>query len=73
MKDHDGLLGEREVMEVELMLEEDELARCCYYCGRPENDWDGDERFKHLGGEGYEATHRCPTVSTLVSLLPRKS
>ncbi|KAK7683493.1 hypothetical protein QCA50_013327 [Cerrena zonata] len=54
-----GVGGEREAVEVEVMLEEDELARCCYYCGSPENDWDGDNRFRRLTGEGYESTYRC--------------
>lgn len=50
---------ERVAVEVELLLEEDELARCCYYCGMPENDGEKDHRFRRINGEGYESSYRC--------------
>ena len=61
---------EREIVEVELLLEEDELARCCYYCGSPENDWDRNTgRFECLSGQGYESTYRCFRVCSILIIL----
>lgn len=56
--------GERDAHEVELVLEEDQLARCCWYCDAFELDTDfrDNRRFLLCSGEGYESTYMCPQV-----------
>ena len=64
--------GEREAVEVELLLTEEELAKACYYCGEVETEWDiRDQPFKHNGGEGYASTYECASVRTF-ALFPYK-
>ncbi|KAI1785842.1 hypothetical protein LXA43DRAFT_1036119 [Ganoderma leucocontextum] len=54
--------GERDAHEVELMLDEDQLARCCWYCAALEVDTDvrDNDRFQLCDGEGYTSTYMCP-------------
>jgi hypothetical protein len=57
-----------EAVEVVIMLSEDELAHCCYYCGMPEqvfgDHWDIDRVYKKIGGQGSSSTYGCWDVST---------
>nr|VWO95085.1 Nonribosomal peptide synthetase 1 (EC [Ganoderma boninense] len=57
--------GERDAHEVEIVLSEDQLARCCWYCDALETDIDvrDDERFKSCGGTGYASTYMCQQKS----------
>jgi hypothetical protein len=48
-------------VEIVIMLSEDELAHCCYYCGRPEEVY--DPRYRRIGGKGHSRTYGCPEVS----------
>ena len=56
--------GEREAHEVELILDEDRLARCCWYCDALEVDTDvrDNDRFRLCSGEGYASTYMCHQV-----------
>ncbi|KAJ6585311.1 hypothetical protein B0H19DRAFT_418571 [Mycena capillaripes] len=66
-----GELGEtKELVEIVIMLSEDELAHCCYYCGRPEsmraNYADPPalrepytDHWSRMGGNGYSSTYKC--------------
>ncbi|THH17748.1 hypothetical protein EW146_g3132 [Bondarzewia mesenterica] len=58
--------GERETFEVEILLSEDDLAHCCYYCGDAESASDGNLRFERIGGEGYSSTYWCSNVCGLL-------
>ncbi|KAJ6493807.1 hypothetical protein DFH09DRAFT_946932 [Mycena vulgaris] len=51
-----------EAVEIVIMLSEDELAHCCYYCAQPEDE--RDLRYKRIGGEGHSSTYGCPNVRT---------
>jgi hypothetical protein len=53
--------GLRNVPEVELLLNADELAQICRDCGAIELESDAKEgrRFQTVSGEGYIATYRC--------------
>ena len=56
--------GERDAHELELVLSEDQLARCCWYCDALETDVDvrDNDRFRSCGGEGYASTYMCHQV-----------
>ena len=56
--------GEREAHEVELLLDEDQLARACWYCDALELDTDvrDNDRFPLCSGEGYASTYMCQQV-----------
>ena len=56
--------GERDAHEVELILDEDQLARCCWCCDTLEVDTDvrDNDCFKHCSGEGYTSTYMCHQV-----------
>jgi hypothetical protein len=55
--------GKREVVELELLLVEENLARCCYYCEAVETTSDvGEDRMVLLSGEGYQSTYCCSQV-----------
>ncbi|KAJ6585308.1 hypothetical protein B0H19DRAFT_1227776 [Mycena capillaripes] len=52
----------RELVEIVIMLSEDELAHCCYYCGRPEATLGREPHTDHwprIGGNGYSSTYKC--------------
>ncbi|KAM5540839.1 hypothetical protein V8D89_005483 [Ganoderma adspersum] len=53
--------GEHDAHEVELILDEDQLARCCWYCDALEVDTDvrDNDRFRLCSGEGYTSTYIC--------------
>ncbi|KAJ7633488.1 hypothetical protein DFH06DRAFT_693443 [Mycena polygramma] len=54
--------GYEEAVEVMLLLNEEELAHCCYYCGSAEEFY-GDQhdvRYVKIGGQGYSSTYGCP-------------
>ncbi|KAJ6538987.1 hypothetical protein B0H19DRAFT_1176524 [Mycena capillaripes] len=53
--------GERDAHQVELLLTEDQLARCCWYCHALEVDTDvrDNDRFPRCSGEGYSSTYMC--------------
>lgn len=57
---HAALGGEREAHEVEILVQEDDLARFCYYCGGLQHATD---IFERCGGEGYTSIYWCPEVS----------
>lgn len=61
--------GERDAHEVELMLEEDQLARCCWYCNILETDVDARDntRLQRCSGEGYTSTYMCQQVRRFFS------
>ncbi|KAJ7864308.1 hypothetical protein B0H14DRAFT_2440780 [Mycena olivaceomarginata] len=57
--------GEREAVEVEVLLDESELCKVCYYCGEFESTRLGpEEAYRKIGGEGY-------TLDVFVSLVRR--
>ncbi|TBU30465.1 hypothetical protein BD309DRAFT_915308 [Dichomitus squalens] len=58
---HAKLGGERDAHEVELLLDEDQLARSCWYCDALEVDTDvrDNDRFPLCSGEGYTSTYMC--------------
>ncbi|TBU30095.1 hypothetical protein BD311DRAFT_787404 [Dichomitus squalens] len=62
---HAELGGERDAHEVELILDEDQLARCCWYCDALELDSDvrDNYRFPLCSGEGYTSTYMCQTCA----------
>jgi hypothetical protein len=61
--------GDREAVEIELLVDEDDLSRCCYYCGALETTSDvRDGRMERLSGEGYESTYCCSQVCGMQSL-----
>lgn len=56
--------GDREAVEVELLLSEDELCHVCYYCGKFEDMWEArDHYYTRNGGKGYMSTYSCGSVS----------
>lgn len=57
---HAALGGEREAHEIEILVQEDDLARFCYYCGGLQHTTD---IFERCGGEGYTSIYWCPEVS----------
>jgi len=52
--------------EVEILLDEEDLARVCYFCLNIECVY--DRRFKHLSGEGYSSLYQCRMVSVMTCL-----
>ncbi|KAJ7782524.1 hypothetical protein DFH07DRAFT_324978 [Mycena maculata] len=65
-----------EAVEVIMLLGEDELAHCCYYCGEPEEvfgphgPWP-EVKYKKIGGTGYASTYGCPGCLDKRSFLTR--
>ncbi|KAJ7443409.1 hypothetical protein B0H11DRAFT_1826169, partial [Mycena galericulata] len=62
--DRIGIQPGRDAREAIVLLSEDELAHCCYYCGWPEVTYgedpeEGESRYKKIGGEGYRSTYAC--------------
>ena len=57
--------GEREAHEVELLVDDEQIGRCCWYCGDVElaSDVHEGRRFPHCGGEGAASTYMCFRVS----------
>ncbi|KAJ7914849.1 hypothetical protein B0H13DRAFT_2001363 [Mycena leptocephala] len=53
--------GDRDAHQVELVLTEDQLARCCWYCDALEVDTDvrDHSRFPLCSGQGYASTYMC--------------
>ncbi|KAJ7633487.1 hypothetical protein DFH06DRAFT_915620, partial [Mycena polygramma] len=51
----------KEAVEVMLLLNEDELAHCCYYCGSAEEFYGDyhDVKYAKIGGQGYSSTYGC--------------
>ncbi len=62
--------GERDAYEVELMLDEDQFARCCWYCDALETDVDvrDNDRLQRCSGEGYTSTYMCSQVRGFLTL-----
>lgn len=56
--------GDRDAHQVELVLTEDQLARCCWYCDALEVDTDvrDHSRFPLCSGQGYASTYMCHNV-----------
>lgn len=67
--DRDGVERRHDALEIMMLLTEDELAHCCYYCGWPEVAYgdDKDGRYPRIGGDGYESTYACWDVSKVSS------
>ncbi|KAJ7635853.1 hypothetical protein B0H17DRAFT_1149650 [Mycena rosella] len=57
--------GERKAVEVEVMLDEDELCKVCYYCGDFETDRLGAETYSKVNGDGFTSTYSCPACTAL--------
>ncbi|KAJ7173816.1 hypothetical protein C8R46DRAFT_123818 [Mycena filopes] len=57
--------GERDAVEVEVMVDEDELCKVCYYCGDLEIDRLGEETFPKVAGDGFTSTYSCHTCTAL--------
>ncbi|KAJ7838579.1 hypothetical protein B0H14DRAFT_2788832 [Mycena olivaceomarginata] len=58
--------GEREAVEVEVLLDESELCKVCYYCGEFESTRLGPEdAYRKIGGEGYTSTYSCHSCAGL--------
>ncbi|KAJ6596945.1 hypothetical protein DFH09DRAFT_1023402 [Mycena vulgaris] len=57
--------GEREAVEVELMMDEDELCKVCYYCGDFESNRLGEEPYPKIRGDGYTSTYSCHSCTAL--------
>ncbi|KAJ7035691.1 hypothetical protein C8F04DRAFT_1098169 [Mycena alexandri] len=62
--------GEREAAEVEVMVDEDELCKVCYYCGELQSDRLGEEAFSKVAGDGFTSTYSCPAVRSLEGSSP---
>jgi hypothetical protein len=58
--------GEREAVEVEVMMDESELCKVCYYCGTFESSQRGqpDEVYRKMGGDGFISTYSCESVGS---------
>ena len=56
--------------EVEILLDEEDLARVCYFCLGVECVYDTEwgHRFPHLSGEGYRSLYQCFMVSGMKCL-----
>ncbi|KAJ7881638.1 hypothetical protein B0H13DRAFT_1629944 [Mycena leptocephala] len=56
--------GEREAVEVEVMMDESELCKVCYYCGVFESSRPGqcDEVYRKMGGDFFTSTYSCESV-----------
>ncbi|KAJ6507396.1 hypothetical protein C8R47DRAFT_92809 [Mycena vitilis] len=54
--------GYKEAIEVMLLLNEDELAHRCDYCGSAEEFYGDyhDVKYVKIGGKGYSSTYGCP-------------
>ncbi|KAJ6522490.1 hypothetical protein B0H19DRAFT_1277366 [Mycena capillaripes] len=66
--------GEREAVEVEVLMDESELCKVCYYCGAFESSQRGqpDEVYRKIGGEGFISTYSCESCMSL-SFLTRNT
>ena len=56
--------------EVEILLDEEDLARVCYFCLNIECVYDTEVgcRFQRLSGEGYSSLYQCDMVSGMTCL-----
>ncbi|KAF8152831.1 hypothetical protein K438DRAFT_1863899 [Mycena galopus ATCC 62051] len=51
--------GQRPAVEVEVMMEESELCKVCYYCGDFDSTRNGPLEYSKIGGDGYTSTYSC--------------
>ncbi|KAJ6466808.1 hypothetical protein C8R45DRAFT_1020199 [Mycena sanguinolenta] len=56
---------ERDAVEVEVMLDEDELCRVCFYCGDFDSNRLGTDPYQKFGGDGFTSTYSCHSCSAL--------
>ncbi|KAJ7135494.1 hypothetical protein C8R43DRAFT_1021272 [Mycena crocata] len=59
--------GEREAVEVEMMLAEEELCKVCCYCGSFEIDRLGEEKYSKVAGSEFTSTYSCHACNALSS------
>ncbi|KAF7369121.1 hypothetical protein MVEN_00239300 [Mycena venus] len=57
--------GEREAVEVEVTMDEDELCKVCFYCGDFESNRLGTGTFSKFEGEGFTSTYSCHSCTAL--------
>ncbi|KAJ7492134.1 hypothetical protein FB451DRAFT_518155 [Mycena latifolia] len=57
--------GEREAEEVEVMLDEDEMCKVCYYCGDFESNRLGEKTYSKLEGDEFTSTYACHSCTSL--------
>ncbi|KAK7055218.1 hypothetical protein R3P38DRAFT_3385341 [Favolaschia claudopus] len=57
--------GEREAVEVEVLLDEEELCHVCFYCGDLDTNRVGEAPFAKVAGKGYASTYACSDCAAL--------
>ncbi|KAJ7883450.1 hypothetical protein B0H14DRAFT_3432902 [Mycena olivaceomarginata] len=57
--------GERDAVEVEVMVDEDELCKVCFYCGDFDSDRLGAETYPKIEGDGFTSTYSCGSCTSL--------